>query len=96
MKKLCWVLTQMNNSQFLLWLSDSIVNIYGESENIDFVLKLRELASEQSEPPKVPLTNKQELIRDLLSRYLIDMQLDADNIPNLVHRFNLLVEEILK
>lgn len=86
----------MNNSQFLLWLSDRIVNVYGESENIDFVLKLRELASEQPESPKAPLTTKQELIRDLLSRYLIDMQLDANNIPNLVHIFNLLAEEILK
>lgn len=86
----------MTNSQFLLWLSDRLVYVYGESENTDFIFKLRELASEQSEPHKISLTTKQALIRDLLSRYLIDMQLDANNIPNLVHKFNLLAEEILK
>jgi len=28
---------------FLTWLSSRIVNIYGESENVDFVLRLREI-----------------------------------------------------
>ena len=48
----------MNDSQFLLWISDRLVNVYGENENTDFVLKLRELADKNSEPAKPkPLTD---------------------------------------
>lgn len=81
----------MNNSQFLLWLSDRLVNVYGESENTDFVLKLPELATKES----APLTTKQELIRDLLSGHL-STQIAATNIPELVAKFDILAEEILQ
>jgi len=30
---------------FLNWIADRIVNVYGESENVDFVIKLREICS---------------------------------------------------
>lgn len=29
---------------FLMWMADRIVHVYGESPNVDFVLKLREIA----------------------------------------------------
>lgn len=34
----------MSNPEFLNWLADRLVHLYGESDNVDFVLKLRELA----------------------------------------------------
>lgn len=35
---------QEKTSDFLRWLADRLVNVYGESENVDFVLRLREVA----------------------------------------------------
>lgn len=32
------------DSQFLNWLADRLVHVYGESPNVDFVHKLREIA----------------------------------------------------
>lgn len=32
------------DSEFLNWVADRLVHVYHESENVDFVLKLRELA----------------------------------------------------
>lgn len=34
----------MSDSEFLDWLADRLVNVYGESENVDFVRRLRGLA----------------------------------------------------
>ena len=34
----------MTDDEFLNWIADRIVNVYGESEYVDFVLKLREIA----------------------------------------------------
>ena len=40
-----WTMGQtLNTPDFLDWLSDRLVNVYGESENVDFVLSLRERA----------------------------------------------------
>ena len=33
----------MTNSEHLQWLHDRIVNVYGESENVDFLIKFREI-----------------------------------------------------
>jgi hypothetical protein len=33
----------MTNSEHLQWLHDRIVNIYGESENVDFLIRFREI-----------------------------------------------------
>jgi hypothetical protein len=34
----------MNNKNFLNWIANRLVNVYRESENTDFIIKLRELA----------------------------------------------------
>ena len=34
----------MDNRSFLNWIADRLVNVYGESENVDFVRHLREIA----------------------------------------------------
>lgn len=34
----------MRDRYFLMWLADRLVKVYGESENVDFVLKLRAMA----------------------------------------------------
>jgi septal ring factor EnvC (AmiA/AmiB activator) len=34
------------NKKFLNWIADRLVYVYKESENVDFVLRLRELANE--------------------------------------------------
>ena len=33
----------MTNSEHLQWLHDRIVNVYGESENVDFLIKFSEI-----------------------------------------------------
>jgi hypothetical protein len=33
----------MTNSEHLQWLHDRIVNVYGESENVDYLIKFREI-----------------------------------------------------
>jgi hypothetical protein len=46
----CGVLgMSVKNKQFLHWLADRLVHVYGEPENIDFVLKLRAIADEAGE-----------------------------------------------
>ena len=37
-------LRKSKDSEFLNWLADRLVHVYGESPNVDFVLKLREIA----------------------------------------------------
>lgn len=34
----------MNDTQFLHWIADRFVNIHGESPNVDFVQRLRQIA----------------------------------------------------
>ena len=38
--------SEQTNGEFLNWIADRLVNVYNESPNIDFVQKLRGLASE--------------------------------------------------
>jgi len=38
------------NSEFLLWIADRLVHVYGENPNVDFVLKLRALSRHSSAP----------------------------------------------
>jgi hypothetical protein len=38
----------MSDKEFLLWLAARLVNVYGESELTDFVLKLKEIANERT------------------------------------------------
>lgn len=33
----------MKNSEHLQWLHDRIINVYGESENIDFLIRFRKI-----------------------------------------------------
>jgi len=33
----------MTDSEHLQWLHDRIVNVYGESENVDFLIRFREI-----------------------------------------------------
>lgn len=35
----------MKDDDFLNWVADRLVHVYGESENVDFVLKLRQIAA---------------------------------------------------
>lgn len=35
----------MTDSEFLEWIAARLVNVYHESENVDFVLKLRKIAA---------------------------------------------------
>lgn len=36
----------MSDGEFLRWLVDRLVLVYGESENVDFVHRLRKIAGE--------------------------------------------------
>lgn len=36
---------KMSDGEFLKWLAERLVNVYNESPNVDFVLKLKEIAT---------------------------------------------------
>lgn len=38
----------MNDAEFLRWIADRLVHVYGESDHVDFVLSLRERADRLS------------------------------------------------
>ena len=43
----------MNDKEHLQWIHDRIVNVYGENENVDFLIKMREIIDnfkEESQP----------------------------------------------
>lgn len=42
----------MTDAQFLDWVADRLVNVYGESPNVDFVNKLRRMAIDLKSPPE--------------------------------------------
>ena len=37
------------NSEHLQWIHDRMVNVYGESRDVDFLIKFREIINEQKE-----------------------------------------------
>jgi hypothetical protein len=45
-------------SDFLRWVADRLVHVHGNPENVDFVLRLRELANQLPELPKLFTPNK--------------------------------------
>ena len=45
----------MTNSEHLQWLHDRIVNVYGESENVDFLIRFREIIKDIK---KTKITNE--------------------------------------
>ena len=45
----------MSNSQFLNWIADRLVMKYGESENVDFVQRLRSIAGPEGREHKTSL-----------------------------------------
>lgn len=46
----------INDKDFLNWIADRFVNVHGESENVDFVRRLRKMANE-SEPPDTSIVD---------------------------------------
>lgn len=54
----------MTDSEFLNWLGDRLVYVYGESENVDFVLKVRRLAQAAAQPANA----EARMLHDLLAR----------------------------
>jgi len=40
----------MNDKDFLNWIADRFVHVHGESENVDFVQRLRKLAAKTAYP----------------------------------------------
>ena len=39
-----WESRNMKDSDFLYWLRDRLINVYGEDPHLDFVMKLNEIA----------------------------------------------------
>lgn len=35
----------MTDYEFLIWIRDRLINVYGESENVDFVRRLKKVAN---------------------------------------------------
>lgn len=42
-------MSELSDKDFLLWIADRLVEVYGESPNVDFVLHLREVAEKQED-----------------------------------------------
>jgi hypothetical protein len=51
MRKRQWC-TNYSDKQFLTWLKNRLVFIYGESENVDFCWRLQEIIDDLSEKPE--------------------------------------------
>lgn len=47
----------ISDKDFLNWVADRFVNVHGESENVDFVRRLRKMASESEPPEEVKLAD---------------------------------------
>lgn len=39
-------MTNLNEKTFLNWIADRLVNVYGESENVDFINRLKEIGDD--------------------------------------------------
>ena len=39
---------EMNDKKHLQWIHDRIVNVYGENENLDFLIRLRKIIENQT------------------------------------------------
>lgn len=39
-------MTNLDEKTFLNWIADRLVNVYGESENVDFINRLREIGDD--------------------------------------------------
>ena len=46
----------MNDKDYLYWLADRLVNVYGESPNVDFVRKLVSISNSMSTKRLTPNT----------------------------------------
>ena len=44
--------TKMSDSEHLQWIHDRIVNVYGENENVDFLIRFRTIINEFSNQNK--------------------------------------------
>jgi hypothetical protein len=42
--RMTYSLRNARDGEFLSWVADRLVHVYGESPNVDFVLKLRDIA----------------------------------------------------
>ncbi len=62
---------KINNSIFLNWLADRLVCVYKESENVDFVIKLRSIATEIS-LEKYDRDCEEDFISSLIEEGLIE------------------------
>jgi hypothetical protein len=51
------------DAEFLQWVADRIVYVYGESPNIDYVLRLREIANRFDEPASTPQGDPDEILK---------------------------------
>ena len=49
----------MSDTEHLQWIHDRIVNVYGENENVDFLIRLRTIINERLKQ------NKEDEIRRL-------------------------------
>lgn len=58
----------MESKEFLNWLADRLVNVYGESPNVDFVIKTRDIPNKYDSRIKYLETinkNQEETIKSL-------------------------------
>ena len=70
----------MTNSEHLQWIHDRITNFYGESENTDYLIRLREIIAEQKEL-EVGFKNYVNYInnRENKKKYVSDVAMNLKN-----------------
>jgi len=68
----------MTNSEHLQWLHDRIVNVYGESENVDFLIKFREIIKDIKDEEDIKYIKEnlmkglsKDIPKDFLTNYKI-------------------------
>ena len=80
----------MTNKDFLNWIADRLVHVHGESDNVDFVIRLRAMAENQklNVPSFVDGSKLTDLINSETHEYLRGFACGANWMIDEVKRIN--------
>lgn len=75
----------MKDDDFLNWVADRLVHVYGENENVDFVLKLRQVAARAGR--SMPRHEYSQMVNEL--RDIPAVQSKRERIVSVLRAFNI-------
>lgn len=79
----------MKDRDFLNWVADRLVNVHGEPENVDFVLKVRQIAERTGR--SMPRHEYSQMVNEL--RDVPSVQSKRERIVSVLRAFNIKQQE---